>query len=151
MVDVGHPAAVRVGAVEHGSSADFGEHGRVQWISRHWDQHVVARLGERGQRQFDPFRRARRDDHTIGRHRHSPPVTFGRDRLAGRQDADRRRVAILAVANRPIDRFNQVRRRFEAERDRVADIKVANAASGSLNLSGFRHDIADCVDEATNS
>ena len=129
VVDVRHPPAVRVGAVEHGSSADFREHSRVQWIGRHWDQNVVARLGERGQRQFDPFRRARRDYHTVGRHRHSPPVTFGRDRLASRQDADRRRVAILATANRPVDRFNEVRRRFEAERNRVADIKVADAAT----------------------
>ena len=96
VIDVGHPAAIGVGAVKHRARADLGEHGRVQWIGRYRDQHFVARLGERGQRQLNPFRRARRDDHAIGRDRHAPPVALGGDRFAGRQDADRRRVAILA-------------------------------------------------------
>ena len=151
MIDVGHPAAIGIGAIKHRARADFGEHGCVQWIGRYRDQHFVARFGERGQRQLNPLRRARRDDDTIGRDRHAPPIALGRDRFAGRQDTDRRRVAILARPDRPVDRFNQVRRRLEAEGDGVADVEVADAAPGSLNLSGLRHDIADCVDEATNS
>ena len=84
------------------------------------------------------------------RHRHAAPVAFGRDRFASRQDADRRRVAVVPVAHRPLDRLDQVRRRLEAEDDRVADIEIADVPAGGLNLSGLRHDIADRVDEATN-
>ena len=32
----------------------------------------------------------------------------------------------------------------------IADIEVAHASAGSLDLSGLRDDIPDCVDEATN-
>ena len=55
MVEIGHPAAVGVGAVKHRARANFGEHGCVQWIGRYRNQHLVARLGERGECQFNPF------------------------------------------------------------------------------------------------
>ena len=151
MIDVRHPATIGVGAIKHRARADFGEDGCVQWIGWYRDQHFVARFGEGGQRQLNPLRRPRRDDDTIGRDRHAPSLALGRDRFAGRQDTVRRRVAILARADRAVDRFNEVRRRLEAECNGVADIEVADTPARSLNLSGLRHDIADCVDEPTDS
>ena len=151
MIEVGHPAAIGVGAIKHRACADLGEDGCVQWISRYRDQHLVASFGERGQRQLNSLRRSRRDDDAIGRNRHAPSAALGRDRFARSQDTVRRRVAILARSDRPVDRFYQVRRCLEAEGNGIADVEVADPPPGSLNLSGFGHDIADCVDEPAYS
>src|SRR5213075_969020 len=73
------------------------------------------------------------------------------DRLSGLQNADRRRIPVVAVAHRALDRFNHVRRRTEAEDDRVADIEVANGAARSLNLARLRDDVADGITESADA
>ena len=98
-----------------------------------------------------PFGCAGRDHHAIGGHRHAALQALGGDRLARRQDADRRRVAVVAVAHRALDRLDHVRRRPEAERDRIADIEVADLPPGRLDLPGLGDDVPDGVHEAADA
>ena len=76
---------------------------------------------------------------------------LGGDRLARRRDADRRRVPVVPVTDRALDRLDQMRRGPEPEGDRVADIQVPDLAPGRLHLPRFRDDIADRVDEAADT
>ena len=69
---------------------------------------------------------------------------------AGR-DAGRRPVVVVAVAHRPLDRGDEVRRRLEAEGDRIADVEVADARARRLDLLRFRDDVADGVGEAVHA
>ncbi len=108
-------------------------------------------LRKRRQRQLDAFRRARGDEHAVGRHGHAAAVQLARDGFARGQDPDRGRVAVVAVAHRTRDRFDHVRRRVEAEDDGVADVQVADGLAGRFDLARFRDDVADRVCEAADA
>jgi hypothetical protein len=57
----------------------------------------------------------------------------------------------VAVAHRALDRRNQMARRVKAERDRIADVQVADARACRLNFLGFRDDTPDRIREAVNA
>ena len=78
-------------------------------------------------------------------------VYSARHRFARRGNAGRRPVVVVAVAHRPLDRGDQVRRRLEAEGDRIADVEIPDARAGRLDLLRFRDDVADGVGEAVNA
>ena len=137
--------------IEHRPRADLGEHGGIERIRRHRDQHFVARPRERGEGELDAFRGPRGDDHAIRVERHAAPRALGGDRFARRRDADRRRVAVVPVADGAFDRLDEVRRGAEPEGDRVADVQVADLAAGRLDLPRLRDDVADGVDEAADA
>ena len=110
VIEVGHPAARRIEAVVARPRAELGEYRREQRVGRQRHQHFAALVDERRQRKLDTFRRARGDEHAIGRHRKAPGGVLGRDRLARRRDSRRGSVPIVAVAHRALDGFDQVRR-----------------------------------------
>ena len=97
------------------------------------------------------FRRARRDEHAIGRDREAAAGELGRHRFARRRDARRRAVAVVAVAHGALDGGDQVRRRLEPERVGVADVQIAHAAAGGLDALRLSHDVADGVAEAVDA
>ena len=150
VIDVGQPAAGRISAIEDWPGADLREHSCVQWIGRHRDEHFIPSLGKRSERQLNAFRRPGCDDDAVRKDRHSTPRTIGGYGFARFEDPDRGRVAILSAPQRRFDGVNEVRRRLEPEDDRIADVEIPDFPSGCLNLSGLRHDIADCVDEPPN-
>ena len=76
---------------------------------------------------------------------------LGGDRFARGRDAGRRPVVVVAVAHRALDRGDEMRRRLEAEGDRIADVEVAHARAGGLDLLRFRDDVADGVGEAVDA
>ena len=69
---------------------------------------------------------------------------------AGR-DPDRRCIAVVPVTQRARHRFDHVRRRLEAERDRIADVQVADLLARRLDALGLGHDVADGVGEAADA
>jgi hypothetical protein len=151
VLDVRHPSLRGIGAIKNRTRADLRQNRRVQWIGRYRDQHLVARFCQRGERQLDTLRRSRRNDHPVRRDRHTALGAVRGDRFTSRKDTDRRGIAVVPASDRSVDRFDEVRRRLEAKDDRIADIEITHSASGGLNLSRLRHDIADCVDEPPNS
>ena len=149
--EVRQPVRRGIGAVIPGQRADFRQNRGVQRIGRRRHQHLVALVDERAQRQLDAFRRARRDEDAIRRHVHTPgPVVVG-DGLAGRRDAGRGQVAVVAVAHRPGHGLDQVRRGREAERHGIPDIQVADPRAASLDGLRLRHDVADGVGEPVHA
>ena len=127
-----------IGPVKHRARADLGEHRGVERIGRRRNQHLVAALRHRRERELDALRRARRDDDAIRRHRHAALCALGRDRFACGQDPHRRRVTVVSVAQRPRHRFDHVRRRFESESDRIADVEVPDLPAGRPRPSAPR-------------
>ena len=57
----------------------------------------------------------------------------------------------MTVAHRAIDRFDQMRRRLEPERDRVADIEVANLGPGGLDALRLGDDRPNRIGKSTNA
>ena len=148
--DVRLPAFRRIGPVEHGAGANLREHRRIEGISGYGNQHFVTRARHGGQCELDALGGAGGDHHPIRRHRHAALQALGRDRFAGRQDADRRRVAVVALAHRALDRFDHVRRRPKAERDRIADVQIPDLPPGRLDLTGLGDDVPDGIDETAD-
>ena len=148
VVEIGLPAARRIRAIEDRLRSDFREHRGVKRIRRDRNEDLVAWPRERRQRKLDPFGRAGRDHHAIGRHRHAALNALRRDRLTRREDAHRRRVAVVSVPQGPLDRLNHVRRRLEPEFDRIADIEVPDFPPGGFDLVRFRDDVPDGIHEA---
>ena len=126
VIEIGRPSARRIGAVEAGARAELREHRRVQRIRRHRHQHVAVLVDDRAQGQIDRFRRAGGDEHAVGGDRESAGRVLVGDRFTGLGEAGRRSVAVVAVAHRALDRGDEVRRRLESERDRIADVEIAN-------------------------
>ena len=147
VIEVRKPAAIRVGAVERRRGTNLREDGGVERIGRDGDEHLVAGPSQRGQRQLDPFRGSRGDDHAVGRHLHPASRAFRGNRLPSGRDPDRGRIAVLAVAHGALDRLDHVGWRPETERNGVADVQIANFAAGGFNFLGLGNDIADGVDE----
>ena len=102
---------------------------------------------ERAQRELDPFRRPRRDQHPIGRGGHAVGRVVGGHRFARFQDAGRRQVAVVPLAHGARGRFHQVGRRRKAGGNRIADVEVADGLATSFHGLRFRHDVADRVGE----
>jgi hypothetical protein len=151
VVEVGKPAAIGIGPIEGGARADLGEHRGVERIGRHRHQHVVAGPRERGERQLDALGGAERHEYPIGGHRHAARGALRSDGLAGWQDAHRRRVAVVPVPHRALDRFDEVRGGLEAENDGVPDVQIPDFPAGRLDLLRLRHDVPDGVDEPGNA
>jgi hypothetical protein len=57
----------------------------------------------------------------------------------------------VAILDGPLDGREKMRRRTEAERDRVADVQVSNADTACLNLLRLGDDISDGVCESVNT
>ena len=151
VIEIRHPAARRVEPVVLRLGVELGQHGRVQRIGRHRHEHFAARVDDRAERQLDPFRGSRGDEDAIGGDRESVARVFAGDRLARGRDAGRRPVVVVAVAHRPFDRGDQVRRRLETKGDRIADVQVADPRAGGLDFLRFRNDIADGVRKAVDA
>ena len=64
---------------------------------------------------------------------------------------DRRRIAVVAVAHRALDRLDHVGRRLESEDDRIADVQVPDLPAGGFDLPRLGDDVADGVDEAADA
>ena len=62
-----------------------------------------------------------------------------------------RTVVVVAVAQRPLDGGDQMRRRLEAEGDRIADVEVADPCACRFHFLRFRDDVADGVGKAMNT
>ena len=151
VLEVGQPAAGRVGAVVDRVGANLREHRRVQGIGGRGHEHVLAFVDDGGERQLDAFGRARRDQHAVGRHRHASRREVGGRGLAGAGDAGRRGVAVVAVAHRPGHGLDQVRRGQEPEGVGVADVQVAHRPAGGLHLLRFGHHLPDGIGEAAHA
>ena len=151
LIDIWLPALRRIGPIEDRAGANLREDRRVERIGRHRDQNLVARPGQRRQRELDAFGRAGRNDDAIGRHRHAALVAFGGDRFARREDPDRRRIAVVPVPHRALDGLDHVRRRPEPEGDRIADIEVADFPAGGFDFPRLGDDVPDGVDEAADA
>ena len=108
-------------------------------------------VDERRQRELDAFRRAGRDEHAIGVDRKAACRELRGDRFARRREALRRPVAVVAVAQRALDGLDQMRRRLEIERDRVADVEVSHAHAGRFDPLRFGDDVADGVGETVDA
>jgi hypothetical protein len=147
VVEVGLPAMRCVCPVEDGARPDLGEHGRVQRIGRSRHEHFVPRLGQGGQRQLDPFRRARRDHYAVRRHRHAPADTLGGDGVPRGRDPDRRGVPIVTVAQRPGDRLDHVRRRLKTKGNGIPDVEIPHPRAGRLDPFRLRDNVPDGVGE----
>ena len=145
VIEVRHPPAIGIGAIEQRSRAELGDHGRVKRVGRHRHQHVGVFVHERAEDELDAFRCTGREKRAIGRHRKTARRVLRGDRLASRGDARRGAVAIVSVAQRPLDRSDEVRRRFEPEGHRIADIQVADAPAAGLDPVRLRDDITNGV------
>ena len=151
VVNVGLPAALLGSPIEDGFGVNLREDRCVQWIRWYRDQDLVARTGQCRQRELDALGRAGRDHHAIGRHRHAALNAFGRNCLAGLQDTDRRGVAVLAVAHRPLDRFDHVGRRAKPKNDWITNVQIADLAASRLELASLRNDISNRVAETAHA
>ena len=76
---------------------------------------------------------------------------IGGDGLAGVENARRRRVTVVAVAHGPDHRLDEVRRRLEAEGDRVADVEVAYSLTRGLDFTCLGDYVPDRVGEAAHA
>ena len=56
----------------------------------------------------------------------------------------------MAVAHRPLDGLDEVRRGLESERDWIADIQISDAPCRGFDRLRFGHDVADGVGESVN-
>ncbi len=148
--DVRLPAVVGIGAVEDRSGAHLRDDRRIERIGRHRHQHFVARIDQGVERQLDALRRARGEQHAIGIDREAARTEVVGDGLPRLGNPRRRRVAVLAQTHGPADRVDEVRRRHEAGRDRIADVQVADGTPGRFDLPRFGHDVADGVGEAVD-
>ena len=137
--------------VEARPCPELGQHRRVQRIGRHRHEHFAVLVDERGQHEIDRLRGAGRDEDAIARDREPARGEFLGDRFARRRDAGRRSVAVVAVAHRALDRGDEVRRRLEPERDRVADVEVADPRALRFDALRLGDDVADRVREAVDS
>ena len=151
VIEIGLPPVRRVRPVEDRARANLRENSRVQRVGRRGHEHFVPAFRERGQGQLDALGGAGSDDDAIGRDRHAASGQLGGNRLARGKDAHRRGVAVAAVAHRAVHRFDQMRRRFEPERNRVADVQIPHLSAGRLNLAGLGDDIADGVNESADA
>ena len=59
MIEIRKPVAIGIGAVVARLRGNLREDGGVQRICRRRDQHFIAFVDERVERELDPFRRAR--------------------------------------------------------------------------------------------
>ena len=76
---------------------------------------------------------------------------FGRHRFARGGNAGRGTVVVVAVAKRPLDGGNQMRRRLEAEGHRIADVQVSDPCACRFHFLRLRDDVPDGVGEAVNT
>ena len=75
----------------------------------------------------------------------------GGRRFARRHDAGRGGIAVVAVAHGPGRRLDEVGRRDEAERNRIADVQVPHDLAGGLHLPGLGHHLSDRVGEPADA
>ncbi len=150
VIEIGLPAVVGIGAVEHRLRPDFGDDRRVERIGRHRHEHFVVGIDQRVEGDLDALGRAGGEQHAIGIDREATCTEVVGDGFARLDDARRRRVAVLPEAHGAVDGLDQVRRSGESSRDRVPDVQVADGPPGSLDLPRLGHDVADRVAEAVD-
>ena len=151
VIQIGHPATRRIEPVALRFRVELREHGRVERIGRHRHEHFAAAFHHGAQRELDAFRRARGHEHTIRADRKSVRRVLRGHSLARGRNAGGRTVGVVALLQRAFDCRDQVRRRLEAEGDRVADIEIPHPRTGGLGALGFGNDVADGVGETVNA
>ena len=151
VIEVRHPSARRVEPVVLRGGVELREHRGVERIGGHRHEHFAARVDHGAQGELDAFRRAGGDEHAIGGDRKTVPRVLLGHRFPRGRDPGRRPVVVVTVPHRPLDRGNEVRRRLEAEGDRVADVEVADAGARRFHLLRFRDDVADGVGKAVHA
>ena len=118
----------------HGPRAGELDHRAIDRKSGIGIEDVGAGLAEHQDRREHGDLAARHDHHEVGRHLDAEaPVDVGGDRLAQFLDAGRRRVAVVAVAQRLHRRLDDVLGRAEIG---LADAEVDDVAAGSRQLGG---------------
>ena len=151
VIEVRHPSARRVEPVVLRRGVELGEHRGVERIGGHRYEHLAARVDDGAQRELDAFRCAGGDEHAIGGDRKTVPGVLLGHRFPRGRDPGRRPVVVVTIPHRPLDRGNEVRRRLEAERDRIADVEVAHAGARRFHLLRFHDDVADGVGKAVHA
>ena len=106
MFDIRQPAVIRISAIEDRARANLGQDRRIQRVRGHGHKDFVPGFGQRGERQLYALGCPGGNDDTIRRDRHLAPLALGSNGLPGGGNADRWRVAIVAVAHRALDRFD---------------------------------------------
>ena len=86
-----------------------------------------------------------------GETRHAAPAAFVGHRFPRRRQCRPTARSRCGRRERALDCVYQMRRRREAENDRVADIQVADARAAGLNPPGLGDDIPDRVIEAADA
>ena len=151
MVQIRHPAARRIEPVVFRRRIELRQHGCVERVGGHRDEHFVAVLDHRAERQLDSLRRPGRDEDAVGADRAAVARVLGRHRLARLRNARRRPVSVVAVAQRALHRRDQMHRRLKSEGDRIADVEVADARPRGLDALRLGDDVADGVGKAVDA
>ena len=123
----------------------------VQRIRRRRHEHRLAGVHECRQRQLDPLRRARGDQHPIGIRRKAMAGPVLRDRLTRLGNTGRGDVPVTAVAQGPLQRLDGGRWRARIRTGRDRQCSGSGLFAGGLYLSGLRHDIPNRIAESVNT
>src|SRR4029077_9616162 len=124
--------------------AQFGEYRRIERVVGAGSEEIVARIQQGGQADVDGFANAEGDEHAP----HAGDALalgLATDRIERFFDAGRRRVAVLAVLHRLVDRFDQVGRGLEIEVDGVADVEGEDLVALLGDFVGDAGEIADGI------
>ena len=151
VIEIGLPIVGVIGLVVRRLRADLGEDRGVERIRRRRHEHFFAFVDDSREGQLDPFRRARRDQHAIGGDVDAARRKIGGGGFPGRGNTRRRDVAVVSVAHRLHDRFNQMRRRNKSKLVGIANIEITNLLAGGLNFLRLRDDIPDRIRESIDA
>ena len=116
------PGVVFVQIVRRDRNAELAQHGGVERVVRTRSQNMFAGIDQGGQTDIHGFAGARSHERVL--HRGNALArrlaANGFERL---RNARRRRVAVLVLAHRLVDGFDQVRRSFEIKNIGIADVE----------------------------